>query len=266
MTKAPEPERDTLQFSTNIQVADVYLLFDITTSMDDELNAMRTATSELVAALSCEDFGTPCGRADDCGAGQVCGAEQRCLEDPSTSQCVASLWTGLGTYEGRANTYRNRLGLQPDAALTQATIPLMADGVGADEALFQSVACVADPSVCTATCSANASRIGCPAFRSEAVRILVAITDEEDQCSTCNVRQADDAGERLLDAGIRFVGVNAASDARPRNQLRDLGTAAMSFDRAGAPLVFDGDGNAVSDAVANANRRDRQGRASAGDD
>ena len=121
--ESPEPARDTLEFSTNIQLADVYFLFDTTMSMDDEISEMRASVAEVIGGLACEDFGTPCATPSDCGADQVCGIEGRCIGDPQTAGCVASLWTGVGRYAGEHNSYRNLAELQPDAQVTQMSIP-----------------------------------------------------------------------------------------------------------------------------------------------
>ena len=86
-------------------------------------------------------------------------------------------WTGVGVYSGDPSSYRNLLQLQPDPAMTRMRIPASANGGGANETLFESVACVADPTACSgAECTPGG--IGCPAFRRDAVRMLVTITDE----------------------------------------------------------------------------------------
>lgn len=246
----PTPERDTLVFQTNIQIADVYFLIDTTTSMAGEIAAMRAAVAGIVTNITCEDFGTACTADDACAAGQVCSLEGRCIADPLTSACIASVHTGVGTYEGNRNSYRNLLSLQGDSAMTQARIPSGAMGGGAGESLFESVACVADPTVCTsASCDLSGTGIGCPAYRTDAVRILVAITDEQDECGSCSADSAMAAGMRLTTAGITFVGVDADSGHEPRADLRAIATQSGSFDGSGAPLVFEGDGAAVTTAV-----------------
>ncbi len=247
-----DPVEDTLEFRTNIQIADVYFLFDTTGSMEGEISAMRSAVQGILDDLTCADRGRACAGDDECDAGDVCSIEGRCIEDPTTSSCVASVYTGVGTYEGRSNTYRNRLSLQPNAATTRSRIPTSASGAGAGEALFQSVACVADPSACNAAGTCATAGIGCPGYRSDAVRILVTITDEQDECACGAVDSPAAAGSRLMAAGITFVGVDADIGHEPRADLRAIATAAGSLDSAGQPFVREGDGPAVRTAVVDA--------------
>ncbi|HJK95442.1 MAG TPA: hypothetical protein RMH26_32195, partial [Polyangiaceae bacterium LLY-WYZ-15_(1-7)] len=249
--EAPMPERDTLQFRTNIQIADVYFLFDTTGSMSGEIAAMRDAVRNIITNLVCEDFGTACMGDDECAGGQVCSLAGRCIEDPTMSSCVASVFTGIGTYEGFASSYRNRLSLQNDPDVTRSRIPATASGDGGRESLYESVACVADPSVCSGAMCAGGG-IGCPAYRMEAVRILVTITDEPDECGDCSADSPGAAGMRLLDQGITFVGVDADSGHEPRANLRAIANNSDSLDSGGAPLVYDGDGAGVTTAVTDA--------------
>ncbi len=239
-------------FQTNIQIADVYFLMDTTGSMGGEIAAMRAAVRDIVTNITCEDFGTACTDDDACAAGQICSLEGRCIADPVTSACIASVYTGVGTYEGNPNSYRNRLSLQGDSAMTQTRIPTSANGGGASESLFESVACVADPMVCAgAGCDGTGTGIGCPGYRMDAVRILVTVTDEPNQCdsSSCSANTAMAAGMRLASAGITFVGVDADFRNTPRTHLTAIATQSGSFDSTGAPLVYDGDGAAVTAAV-----------------
>lgn len=245
--ETPMPERDTLEFATSIQIADVYFLFDTTGSMSGEIAAMGAAVQGILESTTCMDTGTACMEDTDCGMDQVCSLAGTCIEDPTIDGCIASLWSGVGTYAGNRNTYRNLLSIQDSPAMTRARIP-GADGPGADETLFESVACVADPSRCSgAGCTAGG--IGCPAFREAAVRILVTLTDEMDECSGCPVGSAAAAAAPLVDQGITFVGVDADSDHEPRNHLRAIANASMSLDSMGAPLVFEGSEAAVTSAV-----------------
>jgi hypothetical protein len=253
----PEPRRDTLRFRTNIQFADVYFLFDTTGSMSGEIASMRSAVVNIIENVTCEDSGMPCVGDTDCGefSGRICGAGGTCIENPETAGCIASLWTGLGTYEGNPNTYRNLLSLQPDPTTTQRTIPTSASGGGALESLFESVACVADPTACSgAMCDTAPGGVGCPAYRSEAVRVLVTITDEPNQCTTCTVNSALDAGARLRTTRLTFVGVDASTTETPRPDLEEIGRSSDSLDGSGSPLYFQGNEARVTDAVTEAIR------------
>lgn len=256
----PAPTRDTLHFHTNIQLADVYFLMDTTASMDTEIGTMRNATANIVDELTCEDSGIACLTDSDCSTAQRCGLGGTCIESPAIAGCVPSIYTGVGRYEGSENSFRNLVSVQADAAVTRSLIPTSANGGGADESLFESVACVAEPTICTgARCSAGG--IGCPAFRSDAIRILVAITDENDQCSCGFADSAAQAGMYLATAGIKFVGVSAEGGLTSAAgvDLIALARASGSVDSAGNPLVFAGDGAAVETAVTTAVRQIAQG-------
>jgi len=252
------PSRDTLQFRTNVQLADVYFLFDITGSMSGEISAMRDATIEVIERLTCEDYGMTCTSDGDCEfpADAVCSAGGRCIENPETSFCISDLWTGVGTYTGNSDDYENLLSLQPIPMMTQAAIPGSASGGGAAEALYESAACVADRTQCEAT-GCTPGGIGCPSYRTDAIRMLILLTDEDNECTSCSPNTASEAGTILTDRGVVFAGINAGTDSQAQLDLESLATAAGSFGADGSPLVFAGDAdvgdeqliNAVTDAV-----------------
>lgn len=246
-----EPSRDTLLFRTNIQFADVYFLFDTTGSMSGEIAAMKEAVTSVLTNLTCESDGTPCTGDLECADGRVCSAGGTCIADPRVSGCIANLWTGVGAYAGNPNSYRNLLSLQADPGETQRRIPGSASGGGASESLFESVACVADPSACSgAECAPGG--IGCPAYRADAVRILVTITDETNQCTSCTVNSAAGAGTRLRAEDVVFVGVDADSSNSPEAHLKDIARAANSLDARGEPLYVQGGEASVVTAVTEA--------------
>jgi hypothetical protein len=252
------PSRDTLLFRTNVQLADVYFLFDITGSMSGEISAMRDATIEVIERLTCEDYGMTCTSDGDCEfpADAVCSAGGRCIENPETSFCISDLWTGVGTYTGNSDEYANLLSLQEIPMLTQGAIPSSANGGGASEALYESAACVAERTECSAT-GCTPGGIGCPSFRTDAIRMMITLTDEDNECTSCSPNTASEAGMILVDRGVLFAGINAGTDTQAQLDLEALATAANSFNSDGGPLVFAGDAdvgeemliNAVTDAV-----------------
>ncbi|MFK7990729.1 MAG: hypothetical protein AB8I08_32210 [Sandaracinaceae bacterium] len=259
--EAPDPARDTLTFSTSIQFADVYFLFDTTTSMRGEISAMRSAVESVINSVSCDATTAACTGDEDCtgvttpaGADTIC-RDGICIEDPRVGSCIASVFTGVGTYDGNNNSYDDLLSLQPDPALTASRIPGTANGGGADEALFESVSCVGAPSVCSAgaTRSCGPGMIGTPCFRPDAVRILVAITDERDHCTDCASDSASLAGAALTGSGITFVGIDADSGNEPDAHLRAIARESGSYRADGTTeLVFAGGEAAVTTAVTNA--------------
>lgn len=251
--ETPQPEQDTLEFRTNIQFADAYFLFDTTGSMSGEIAAMKSAINTVINNLTCASSGVACTGDLECAEGQVCSTSGVCIADPRISGCIASLWTGVGVFAGVENSYRNLLQLQPDPAMTERIIPSSASGAGGSETLFQSVACVGDPASCAgADCVPGG--IGCPAFRPDARRILLTITDEANQCSSCSVNTAGAAGSALRAQDIVFVGVDADGNNSPQDDLQDIARSAGSFDGAGNPLYVQGSEAAVTTAATTAIR------------
>ncbi|MEM9192765.1 MAG: hypothetical protein AAGF12_26560 [Myxococcota bacterium] len=257
----PEPRRDTLAFKTSISFADISFLFDTTGSMTEIPDVVRPAFVNIINNLTCERFTTACTTDGECEFGQICepetpttgGTPRTCIADPERTGCIANLWTGIGTYDGNNQSYRNLVSVQPDPTVSLASVPTSANGGGADETLFESVACVAEPALCPmAGCAATG--IGCPGFRADAIRILVTITDEMDECgSSCAVTTAAGAGSRLRTEGITFVGVDTDGvNFEPRTDLQAIAVAADSYDGSGQPLYYVGDGPAVTPAVVGA--------------
>ncbi len=267
------PPDDTLEFRTSIQIADIYFLLDETGSMSQEFSTLNNAVNgvpAIIDALKCQDFGTACNIDNDCAAGQVCASTtSTCIEDPLTANsgagCLVDLWTGVGHFNN-CNTYRNTQFLQPDAATTATAVGTT--GPGSAEAVLQSPACVADPTLCSngnINCGAHASvtnPVGCAGFRPEAVRLLLHGTDAGDQApNTCGVpHDASFPGNALQAAGIEYVGLPGSSDnggdpcANATTCLTQIGIAAGTVDSLGNPFLspaVDTGGAAFRDGIIN---------------
>ncbi len=203
---------------------------------------MRAASIDILDQLTCEDSGMPCGSTDDCEfvENAICGPAGTCIEDPETTFCVASLFTGVGTYEGEADSYTNLLSLQGVPMLTRDRIPTAADGAGASESLFQSIACTVNPSLCDAV-GCGVGGLGCPSFRNDAVRMLITITDEDNQCDavpSCAPANAMEVGGILRASSVTFAGINAGTNAATTTDLTNVAIAADALASDGSPLVF----------------------------
>ncbi|MEQ9076045.1 MAG: hypothetical protein RLP09_19455 [Sandaracinaceae bacterium] len=244
----PDPPVDTLEFRTSIQFADIYFLFDVTSSMSTELSTLRAATTSLLESLTCSDTGFACRTDGDCAVGQVCSLTGRCTEDPTRSSCIASPWSGGGYYE---SSFVNRLPLQAVPEATRAALDVPTTGTV--EELFGAAWSVVDPDGSpgaeTGCAAASPTRVGCVGFRAEAVKILIAFTDEDSD----GLVTATQAGAALRAEGVNVLGVWSGDPASAqRADLEDLVRASGSLSASGAPLVFDGRDAAVVPAVTEA--------------
>jgi hypothetical protein len=242
------PSSETFKFRTSVQHADIYFGFDTTGSMAAELSAManqNTGVPAIIDALRCPlTGGGACMLDGDCGSGSVC-FDGTCIEDPSAGEgCIPDLWSGVGTWDD-LNTYRNRVSLQPDPAITAGAIP--GTGGGGAEAPFQPPVCIGSPTLCPSAANKNCavSGVGCPGFRAGAIRIYIQITDADQQCvgTECSNFTATTAGNALRAAGIRFIGLygvddDAAGAGTPQSVAAAIGIAAGSVDAQGNPFVY----------------------------
>ncbi len=261
----PDPTEDTLRFRTNIAFADIYFLFDISGSMSGEIDALRTAVTTIANDLQCMDTGTACMRDSDCAADiEICSPfSNTCIENPATSSCILSAFTGAGYYEdcmwhsgGRCtvssdNPSFSGIRLQADPAATAAAMAPWRT-FGGTERLNMAVRAVAEGAGAPNAIGCEPAApgfVGCPAFRESAVRILVTFTDENSDGSETTAT----AAAALMDAGIRMIGVwSGSTTSSARDHLRNLSRDSGSVDRGGAPLTFNGTDGAVVPAVVGA--------------
>ena len=252
--QATTPPDDTLEFRTSVQFADVYFLFDETGSMSAEFAAMSSSVPSIISELTCNDTGVACAIDSDCGASEICfSGTGTCVEDPLTANngdgCVPDLWTGVGRFNN-CNTYEHNVPLQSNPQTTANAIG--GTGPGSAESVLQSPACVANPGLCTNNpgCSADPSNpnpVGCPGYRSEAVRILISITDADNQGGTCGgtVPSVNDAGTALASQDIKFIGLYGTGDdgngslcTTPAQCAQQLGIASGTVDTMNQPFAY----------------------------
>ena len=272
--ETPMPERDTLAFRTSIRAADLYFSFDTSTTMIEEMNAMRNPTTGvpgIIDRLRCRETTTPCVDDTECGTGEICGFRNQCHEDPDIDGCLVDLQTGVGRWD-HVDTFQNLQSIQPDPAVTAAAIPTAPDWWVAPT---QPPACAADPANCrnTSTLSCASSGIGCPGFRADAVRIYVQITDANDECRCgegmdypCNLSAGDAmrcdmfttgfAGSELMRRGIRFIGLIGSGAAHGTGTAtgiaNEIGMASGTVDMSGAPFVYSATDSLVVDRTVEA--------------
>ena len=250
----PVPARVDLRTSIRIPAADVYFLIDTTGSMTEEIRAMRAAVLELIEALTCPASDRTCSDERDCATGETCTPEGRCASAPEVAGCLPDLNVGVGRYAGGPESYVHLLDVAPPSEATRDAVPLEADGRGSNEALYNSVRCSLGRGRCTGmTCDGEGR--DCVGYRRHALPILVAITDEGDECTYGRFSECaatpENTGADLRENGVVFVGIDADSrgDREATPFLEALAVEAGSLDAAGDPLVFAGTGSDVVRAV-----------------
>jgi hypothetical protein len=242
----PEPDEDDLDFSTALRKVDLYVLMDLSGSMNDEAAAVRDNLATAIRNLTCAPNGN--GPAGD---------------------CIAELWSGAGTFTyAERNPYLNRLRVQPDPDLTGPAIPgvdnapctacaephrlaawATVTGLG-----YSSSGCSgADSFAAAGSCAsspAGAGAIGYPCFRPGALPVILLATDETSQY-TCP--SATTVANRTNAIGGKIIGIlGSAVAAGTRDQLEALAEGTGAVTSAGTPLVFDGAGSSAASAIEDA--------------
>lgn len=254
---AATPTSQVLQAATSIQSLDVYLLLDWTGSMAAELAALRSNLAAVLGELTCPPSGS-CATDGDCPPGEAC-VDGTCV-NVSGPACAASVHSGVGRFD-ECGTYRNLVSIQSNPSTTQNAVP-SAPGGGSAEAPFQALARLADPSTPaygTNPAACSPTGIACPGFRADALRVLIHVTDADNQAgASCSAVILNMAAAELLARGIRYGAVvgngdDSGAPGTPLSMARSIGAQSGSVDGSGAPFaVFAVDAavpNAVRDVV-----------------
>lgn len=247
--KPTDPTEDTLNFRTSIQFADLYFVIDTTGSMSEEFATLQGTLASIIDTLRCAEIpNATCVLDQDCPGGSIC-FQQKCIEDPTTANggngCVPDMWTGVGLFND-LDTYRNEISLQPNPAITAAAID--AGGFpGGSEAIYQAPACAANPVSCVsatytfAEMNCAPSGIGCAGFRPEATRILLEVSDANNQCSGAGCTKFTPAytGSVLVSQDIKYVALYGTDDGTGQQQAYNaLALAAQSVDSMNNPYIY----------------------------
>lgn len=248
-----DPPRDTLQFSTTLQRADVYFLMDTTGSMGGEITNLRTSLASIIPTVRARipeaQFGV--GAFDDYPVGSYgsAGSGDRPFYQQTT------MTSDLATAQSAVNTLVTHYG---------------ADWEESNVAAIWSVITGTSLGYGSTTRSCAAGTIGMACFRPDAVPVIVMITDAVGHNYPGFVAYSGVSPTpptwaatltALTSANARVVGINSGSDYRPtdvRNFLLALAAGTGTVDSGGsaAPFVFDissdgtGLGPAIVDAIA----------------
>jgi len=239
----PIPDKDTLVFKTDIQIADVYFLLDTSASMQGELqNLIHTLTTSIVPEVRRRIPSTWFGA----GIFDQCPAYNRC--------------TTSGTPVG----IRNLQSLAEDATLTQSALQgiLGITCNGAHEPYIASLWLTAtgDPSrwprLQPKNCPNPDADVGYPCFRDNALPIIVMFGDEHFynqsyQYDCANFPRFEEAMEELNRIHAKYIGIASSDGMWNSHGMQDTCVATDSVDVAGNPLAYriSSDGTGLGDQV-----------------
>ena len=227
----PDPTEDTLLFSTNIQIADVYFMVDCTGSMGGEISNLRSSISSYVI--------------------------------PGLRTAIPDVWIGVAHFDdlpigGYGSSgdwgYNNLQSITSDAGAAQTAANALPNHYGADGPESHTVAMYATvtgdhtrtrPAIPAPACPAGTW--GYPCFRDGAVPILIVITDAPMHNGPSGNNYGSDASfapswaetrDALVARSARVIGVNSGGTyGRPDLEVVARETGAV--DIGGTPLVFD---------------------------
>lgn len=247
--EVPNPTEDQLDFSTNLQIVDVYVLVDRSGSMSGEIASIRSNIQTVADDVTCPPLGNG---------------------DPA--DCIPDIWWGVGTvgYRGtNGQSYTNHLDLQPNPSLITGSLPTTEPaGCCAEPLLLGAYSTVTGAgSSGDGTCSVNtayparsscagspadqagAGGVGYPCFRNNALPVVLWTTDEA-PTATYNCPSTATTAAAANAIGAKIVGVRGATTAtQVTTDLSNMATMTGAVDAANgnAPLVVAGaDANAAS--------------------
>ncbi len=249
----PTPKDDDLDFSTNLQKVDVYVLVDRSGSMSAELNSIKNNIQTVAANVTCP-------------------------KPPAmpTPGCIPDIWWGVGTvgYAGsNGDPYTNHLDLQPDPALISSNILTNEPpGCCAEPLLLATWSTVTGQTAAAANCTvqdpypartdctgspAGVKGIGYPCFRPDALPIIMLTTDESPTNGSNTLKCPSEAEvvTQTTNTNTRVLGIMGDGAQGPlQSDLESLATqtGAVDSNNNNAPLVFAGGGANAATAIENA--------------
>ena len=245
----PDPERDTLSFSTDIQIADVYFLMDCTGSMGGEIaNLSSSLRSRVIPGVhdAIPDVQIGVGRHEDYPVSPYGAGADRAFEN---LQSITDSVDAAVAAVGRLNTRNGYDGPESQVPALHAVATGCGDGGGVGVSDDPGGAC-SDPDI-----------VGYPHFRPGAVPVIVLMTDAQFHNGPGGANayggiggvtppSYDQTVRALNEIHARVIGVNSG-DSYGRPHLEQLARDTGTTDAAGSPLVYDigSDGSGLGEQV-----------------
>jgi hypothetical protein len=201
----PSPTDDLLSFSTTFKALDLYILEDVSGSMEAEIASIKTNLAATIDALTCD-------------AG----------EDPATDYCFDDVESGCGRFGSTGEVWAHLKDIDSDHQATADILPNTASGN-----LEQHIRALHGAT--TGDCASTATRLSTACFRPGSLGLIILVSDEdfhEDSWWT-NDTQKQIVYDGMAELGVRVVGVTGYNDHGEIPELRS-NLLAMS---GGAPAV-----------------------------
>ncbi|HET6612920.1 MAG TPA: hypothetical protein VFG83_13060 [Kofleriaceae bacterium] len=245
--KGPTPDKDDLDFSTDLKKVDLYVLIDRSGSMSSEIDSVVDNLSTVLGNLTCPPLG-----------------------NGTVGNCIPDLFSGSGTigYETR-EPYTNHVSIQDDPDVPGPAIDTTdPGGFNGKEpilaALWGTVTGKSSSSLnSTYDCDVQSfpahscsGKTGAACFRPGALPVILLATDEPPISSgdTYKCPGKTIALDAANDIGAKIIGIlGNTSDGDVEDDLAELAKGTGVVDSSGNGLVFEGaDANAagaIEDAV-----------------
>ncbi len=213
------PVQDTLDFSTNIQKADVMIMVDLSGSMTGEHDNLKQGINSVI----------------------ISGVKAKIPD-------VAFGLAKFGTLED--TPYQLTQGITTDAAAVQTAVNTITDVGGSSEAAYEALYQAVTGAGVTYDCGGG----GCnnvhimastsippssPGWRSEALPIIIMCTDEElqDYASSCGTHSKNDALNAMKSNNVKFIGIDSGGGV-VMNGFKEISNATGSVDGSGNPFNY----------------------------
>lgn len=235
----PDPDIDTIVFSTDIQMADVFFTIDTSGTMGGEIFYLTQDLQDVIIpgiqdSIPDSRFGV--GRFEDCPDNQICANAMKNLQDiTSSAEAVQAALDSITSTCGGSEPYTS-------------TLWVIATGDTSPWSSYSPSYFSPHPRRCS-----DPATIGWPCFRPGAIPIIIQFGDElfsEDESCALH-RSAAEAIDALNSIKAKYIGVNSGVS---HADMAVIAGGTNSVDVGGDPLVFDinPDGTGLGEEVASA--------------